>query len=325
MRKKIFMFLLAICMIVPCGFALSGCGDNNPPVHTLNVKNAYAMSAIAGATYLSDAQAQGATVAATAAAEAPVPTTAELGKFNEYMQMFEGYLLTGSTNVTTSQAQEEDYGQIGDTYVVNEHTIKQTITVPMLDKKNTTFTIYYTEKNGSTYVEADDADETEVHAQLSGVVVLNDDKTNYYTLEGTRTTETSNNEYECEISFFIKKDANNFVKMQYSNEIELNETEDEFEISIYENNDLVSSTEISFEKENGEIKMELEFNEDVTAADHAIYTIKHQKVENGAETKDVFKVWYKTAQNNGSFTVECQDATTYNYVFGPGASQTMPR
>ncbi len=320
MKKKFLSFLLAVCLFVSCAFVMTSCGDT--PTHTLDVKNAYAMGAIAGATYLSGQDsAQSLSTKATATSTFPTTVKDELPKFNEYMQMFEGYLLTGKTNVSTTQASGNDLNKTYGTYTVTENSIKQVIAVPMLDGTNDTYTIYYTEQNGNTYVKADDDDETEVHAQLSGVVVLADNT--YYTLSGTRETETEKDEYECEIEFVIKKDETHFVKMEYSNEIELNETEDAFEISIYEGNSsvAVSSTEVSFEKENGEIKMELEFNEDVPSANHTAYTVKHQKVDN----KDVYMVSYKLAETVGTFKIEYQDATHYKYVFADGTSELFDR
>ncbi len=319
MKNKILCFLLAACM-APCAFALVGCG--NKEVHTLDVKNTYAMGAIAGATYLSGQDSVGGLMV-KAAESNTVPTGVknELPKFNKYMQMFEGYLLTGKTSVTTSQASGEDLEKTYGDYTVTENSIKQVIAVPMLDGENTTYTIYYTEQNGNTYVRADDDDETEVHAQLSGVVVLADNS--YYTLSGTRETETEKDEYECEIEFIIRKDETHFVKLEYSNEVEKNETEDEFEISIYEGNANVpvSTTEVSFEKEKGEIKMELEFNEDAAAANHTAYTVKHQKVNN----EDVYLVKYDLAGEKEYFTIEYQDETHYNYVFADGTNEVYDR
>lgn len=320
MKKKFLSFLIAICMIVPCAFVMVACG--NKSTHTLDVKNAYAMGAIAGATYLSGQDSvQSLSAKATAVNSFPAEVKNELPKFNKYMQMFEGYLLTGKTNMSTAQASGEDLNKTYGTYEVTENSIKQVISVPMLDGTSDSYTIYYTEQNGNTYVKADDDDETEVHASLSGVVVLADDT--YYTLSGTRETETEKDEYECEIEFVIKKDETHFVKMEYSNEIETNETEDKFEISIYEGNssDAVNSTEVSFEKENGEIKMELEFNEDVPSANSTAYTVKHQKVNN----KDVYMVSYELADADGSFKIEYQDETHYKYVFADNTSELFDR
>ncbi len=321
MKKKILCFMLAICMIVSCSFVMVGCRKKST-THALNVKNAYAMSAVAGATYLSGQESgQALLTMSTAVNSVPEAVKNGLSDFNKYMQMFEGYLLTGKTNVSTTQASGEDLNKTYGTYTVTENSIKQVIAVPMLDGTNDSYTIYYTEQSGNTYVKADDDDKKEVHAQLSGVVVLANDT--YYTLSGTRETETKKNEYECEIEFIIRKDETHFVKMEYSNELEHNETEDTFEISIYEGNNsvAVSTTEVSFEKENDEIKMELEFNDDVPSANHSEYTVKPQKENN----KDVYIVDYNLAGSIGSFKVEYQDETHYNYVFADGTSKLFDR
>ncbi len=313
MKKKFLMLLLACCMIAPCAFAFSGCGKKTPPanVHALNVKNAYAMGAVAGATYLN-----GQTAVRTIGANTlPQAVDGELDKFNEYMKMFEGYLLTGKTNVTTAQATEADFATY-EGYQVTANSIKQEITVPMLDSTSgEKFTMFYTEEqSGNKFVRANDDDKNEVHAELTGVVLVG---SNVYTLWGHRETETEQNEYECEIEFYIKKNNNHFIKMEYSNEVELNETEDEFEISIYTNNSIkpVSSTQVSFEKENGEIKMELEFNDGVPTANHTKYTVKHQVVD----TTDAYVVSYVASGVRGSFNVKvASDPSFYDYTFADG-------
>lgn len=53
MKKKILSFILAICFIIPCAFALSGCGDNEKeePLPTAELKSKNAIMANLGDKY----------------------------------------------------------------------------------------------------------------------------------------------------------------------------------------------------------------------------------------------------------------------------------
>ncbi len=310
--KKIVSTALCCSMLASVGFLLTGCGKKQSGPVDLNVKQMYALAVTAGASYYDDgisASNLTAEAQANSNAQRPAVVADDIENLNNYVQMFEGYLMKNETNVSASQVTAEfvndqankthyDFAD-GTSYDITEHSIKQVITLPSLKGDNVVYTMYYTEQavNGGEYVEANDDDEVEIETQLKGVLVYaNGDA---FKLQGTRTTEQEKDEYESEIEFFIKKSATDYIVMSHSVEVESNENENEFEFELYEGGNLVSSTSVEFEKEKDELKMELEFNEDVAAAQHVVYELKYEKVNN----KNKLKVNYKASTEMVSFVI----------------------
>lgn len=335
--KKILSILVATAFVLSLSAVASGCSSSKS---SLNYKQAYAMGVIAGATYfngndsqkLSDAATDSvadslvdSTTDTTSSESRPAAVEKDIPDMNKYVKMFEGYIINGESGIVSGNAEETEIGTVYGDYTITDKTLKQSISLPMLDGENAVYEMYYTEelKSASDVTainddDDDDDDETEEIAVLSGVVVLADGT--FYPLSGQRSTESEALESETELEFIIKKDDSTYIKMVHSAEVEPGESETELEFSLYENNVLVSSTEIEFEEEDGEVEMSLEFNDDVASANHVVYKIK-LVTEND---KNVLKVSYKTSDETGNFKIEVVD-DNYEYSYSNGYTETLER
>lgn len=281
----------------------------------MSTKQMYALAVSAGATYFEE-DTNASTILLSESTDLARPTIVDndINNLNKYVKMFEGYLLDGKTDISTTPALDADLGKTFGTYTVDENTVKQVVTLPTLEGQDVVYTMYYTEKivgQTNSYVDYDD--EIEVNSTLSGVVVL-DDGVTVYDVVGTRQTETESDEYEMELQFKVSKSATEYIVMEYGHEAEGNENEEEFEFAIYDNGQLVTSTSVEFEREGSKIEMELEFNEDVNLATHVVYNVK--KYGNG------FKVSFKNQQGKGTFMVERVE-TGYKYIYTNGYTEIV--
>ena len=316
MKKRfaqIISIMVCLGLILSFGVML-GCKKASSS-KKMSTKQMYALAISAGATYFEDnLNTSPILLSENSDLSRPSIVDGDIEKLNKYVKMFEGYLLDGNTNISTTPPLNTDIGKTFGNYTVTENTVKQVITLPTLDGQEVVYTFYYTETiTGQEDSYVDYNDENEVNSFLTGVAVLQDNLT-FYNVAGTRETASEPGEYEMELKIEIKKSEKEYIVMEYSNEQEKNENEEEFEFYIYENGQLASSTNIEFEREGTKIEMELEFNEDVSDATHVVYKIK--------KDGQGFKVSFKNAQGKGTFRIEKVE-NGYKYIYSNGYTEIV--
>ena len=89
-------------------------------------------------------------------------------------------------------------------------------------------------------------DELEIETDLEGIVVLGEVE---YTLVGEKEVEKEDDEEETTYKFEIRLDANNYVKIEYSEELEDKEVEKSFKYEAY-NNGVKTEIKVAYENED---------------------------------------------------------------------------
>lgn len=318
MKKMLFSLFLVATIIVSSLFVVSACNKNNLSV--FDFKNAYRIGISAGVNYLRDndnVQTQSVDIINVNSLSRPTAIENDVDALHEYVKMFEGYLADSAQEVVQQPDASTDIGQTFGNYVVDEHSIKMSFSVPSLDGTSEQFTVFYTETliNNAGFVEFDDDDEEEINATLNGVAIVGDE---IFTLSGSRKSEIEDDEQECELLLIIRKDADNYIKMEYSTETETFEQEDELKFSIYENGVLVSKTSVEFENENGQKQLKLRFKD--TKASKVVYKMKFE-TKNSTNT---INVKYSVNNENGNITVTISE-NGYKYAYSNGFSETIAK
>lgn len=275
---------------------------------SVNAKDIYMFSAVTSASYLSETTSSSITknlLAGESDLSRPELVKDDIENINSYLNMFEGYLLNGNINQSTSKTTEAD----GD---YANYNIKLTATLPNGNGTNTEFKMYYNEINSETNIGIeDDEEETEVNTKLNGVMIVNK---NIFYVTGEKVVEIEENETEIEITFTTKSkdNPNNYIVVKQ--EMELGEIE--YEYKIYEDGNLVSSTKIEWEKDEDDDEEEL--------------TLQFKNLSNGTlnnlkyslekiEENDILKFEIKCKYNGITekfYVVDNGDFYTYTYSNG---------
>lgn len=278
--------LVAACLVVvlALGVALPFIlknPDGGLRTKAQKIKDAYAVSALSGASllsridsdvspaarmtflasnaqtpkYLTATAARFAFLASDAATQRPSNISdADVDDIKLSLDMFESVLQNGGISQTVSKNTETEGAYKDYNFVM---------TISIGGAKSCV--MYYNEIATETKTEIDDdgETETEVSTTLEGVMVAGE---NVYDVTGKKEVETEGDETETEITFTTKSRANpdNYVVISHSIETEKNETEVSYKYKIYENGKKVKETEIEIEEEYGKtaIKVELEKGDD---------------------------------------------------------------
>ena len=211
-------------------------------------KDVYALSAIAGASYLTHVDdvtvrsaGNGSFVISSFASEKTATarpdeyTDESVTDIKNCLTMFESTLAGGISH--TVGKNEETEGELA------EYNFVMTVEINGASAK-----VYYNEVYTETETEIDEEDGTEEFEEstyLTGVIVYGDETFN---VSGKREVEKEEDETEYSIEFITKKDDKNYVKVSYGTETETNEKETSYEYEIVVNGKKVTETELSFEE-----------------------------------------------------------------------------
>ena len=250
MKKKIFTTLAIGALCLPLGLGLAGCGGKSSDVDVV-AKDVYAMSAVSSVMYLDDLDAE---VGAQNETTRPSCFTDEdVQGVKSYLEMFNGMLIgNGLTQEVVNTPTDDKYSGV--------YTFCMTISVPSVGGKIVEYKMYYNEINKETEEEIDDGElELEVSSTLDGVLVFGDEE---YEVHGEREFEKEGREEEASIEFTTRSRTNrrNYIVVEQSVEND----EIEYEYKIYQNNRLVSETEVEMEKERNHTEFELQFKDNGT-------------------------------------------------------------
>ena len=261
--KRVLVPLLVVALMATSIIALVACVNPKNPNgnggYELKAQDMYAMSAMTSIEYLA-----GNGSSRNLSAVADVATTRPNGiddsvvnELNNVVRMFESILYNnGYTQEITTPTEEDGEYQ--------NYKTKAYISIPSPNGGLIEYTMYYTEydKNDNPiqtvdfdFDDDDDEDEIEVETRLEGVVIYNGNPP--YSIEGKRKVEKEGNEVETELEFTTKFDNRNYITV--SEEKENNEVEYVYAIT---ENGFTTETAIELEKEDGEIVLKVEVEDD---------------------------------------------------------------
>ena len=315
-RNKLLAIIGSLVSVTALSFGIVACANsNNNGGKAAASKDVYALSAIAGASYLThlddvSAQSAGKTFAIssfaaekTATVRPDEYTDESVDDIKNCLTMFET-TLEGGISYTVGKNEETD-GEFA------EYNFVMTVRLSGASAK-----VYYNEVYTETETEIDEEDGTEEFEEstyLTGVIAYGDETFNVY---GKREVEKEDDETEYSIEFITKKDDKNYVKVSYETETERNETETSYEYEIVVDGKKVTETELSFEEENGktEIKFELE---SLGATGKTEYKIVKK------DGLDKFEI---RAEFNGrkSYITAERTAEGYTFTYSNGYRETLP-
>lgn len=257
---------------------------------------------------------------------------AELGDFNRYFNMLDGFLDKAATKTVVEKNPVED-GALA------EYEFKLTVTGRDATGKEVGHVVYFSETAGEPVTRNDtDRDgetETVVSTEyaLEGAVDMGTDDAGepiYYYMTGTRTeleiTETDGRETETErTSSLVMKasatagDESDYVLLTHTQteESEEGETESEslYTYRIFADGRAIETTTVEFETEEEHGEREAEYTVSFTSgASRGIYTIERETKNNGEE----IVVEYLIDGTAGTFTIVKNADGTYRYHFAEG-------
>lgn len=318
-RNKFLTVIGSLVLIAALSFGVVACSGPNEKAQTKAAasKDVYALSAVAGANYLSrlneGAAPQGKEVGTLAVDvyavtktdvnERPVEYSDEsVADIKNCLTMFDAVLESGISH--TIEKNKEVDGDFAD------YNFIMTVTAGDFSAK-----VYFNELYTESKTEIDEEDGTEEFEEstyLSGVVLYGDE---VFDVTGKREVENEDGENEYSIEFVTKKDDKNYVKVSYESEAERNEAETSYEYEIVADGKKVSETELSIETENGktEIKFELE---NKSAEGKTEYKIVKK------EDSDKFEIKAEFNGKKSYITVEAADGR-YSFTYSNGYKETF--
>ncbi len=318
-RNKFLTVIGALVLIAALSLGVVACAGPNEKAQTKTAasKDVYALSAVAGANYLSrlneGAAPQGKeggalavdvyAVTKTDVNERPVEYSDEsVADIKSCLRMFDAVLENGISH--TIEKNKDVDGDFAD------YNFIMTVTAGDFSAK-----VYFNELYTESKTEIDEEDGTEEFEEstyLSGVVLYGDE---VFDVTGKREVENEDGENEYSIEFVTKKDDKNYVKVSYESEAERNEAETSYEYEIVADGKKVSETELSIETENGktEIKFELE---NKSAEGKTEYKIVKK------EDSDKFEIKAEFNGKKSYITVEVADGR-YTFTYSNGYKETF--
>ena len=279
-------------------------------------KDVYALSAIAGASYLTHVDdvtvrsaGNGSFVISSFASEKTATarpdeyTDESVTDIKNCLTMFESTLAGGISH--TVGKNEETEGELA------EYNFVMTVEINGASAK-----VYYNEVYTETETEIDEEDGTEEFEEstyLTGVIVYGDETFN---VSGKREVEKEEDETEYSIEFITKKDDKNYVKVSYGTETETNEKETSYEYEIVVNGKKVTETELSFEEEDGKTEIKFELENHASAGKTEYKIVKK-------DGSDKFEI---RAEFNGrkSYITAERTAEGYTFTYSNGYRETLP-
>lgn len=318
-RNKFLTVVGSLVLVAALSFGVVACAGPNEKAQTKTAasKDVYALSAVAGANYLSRLNEgaapqgkEGGTLAVDVYAvtktdvnERPVEYSDEsVADIKNCLTMFDAVLESGISH--TIEKNKEVDGDFAD------YNFIMTVTAGDFSAK-----VYFDELYTESKTEIDEEDGTEEFEEstyLSGVVLYGDE---VFDVTGKREVENEDGENEYSIEFVTKKDDKNYVKVSYESETERNKAETSYEYEIVADGKKVSETELSIETENGktEIKFELE---NKSAEGKTEYKIVKK------EDSDKFEIQAEFNGKKSYITVEVADGR-YTFTYSNGYKETF--
>lgn len=328
---KKFMLLIAVVAVFFGAFTLTGCDGKND---TKSYREAYLVSAIAGANYLETSRnfaaracEQEATSAFFASAKTekgalsfaledslsvqaagrPEEISADIEALNGYVNMFDGLLSGNSLNAELDKPSETTDGEYA-SYA------KKMVAFVAGEK----YVMYFNEVDSKTEIEIDDGEEeVEISSRLVGVLVNGQ---SVFEVSGKYETEREGTETETEMEFTTRSSTNpdNYVKVEQSVEND----EIEYEYSIYENGRLVSRTKVEWEdpefQDDDDGGLSIQFG---TTVGNEYSKTKYHIVK---DKNNLLKVIYKIEGTKGSFEIR-QTESENIYTYLNGYEEALPR
>lgn len=329
---KKFMLLIAVVAVFFGAFTLTGCDGKND---TKSYREAYLVSAIAGANYLETTQNFASSACGREAESAffasaktekgalsfaledslavedagrPEEISGDIEALNGYVNMFDGLLSGNSLNAELDKPSESIDGEYA-SYA------KKMVAFVAGEK----YVMYFNEVDSKTEIEIDDGEEeVEISSRLVGVLVNGQ---SVFDVSGKYETEREGTETETEMEFTTRSVNNpdNYVKVEQSVEND----EIEYEYSIYENGRLVSKTKVEwedpeFEDDDDDGGLSIQFG---TTVGNEYSKTKYHIVK---DKNNLLKVIYKTEQTKGSFAIR-QTESENIYTYLNGFEEALPR
>ncbi|MEG1528405.1 MAG: hypothetical protein RR418_04445 [Clostridia bacterium] len=334
MKKRLSVILTVILALALITTALSACtGKTIASKGGVKSKEVYAFSAMTSVEYLSNMPGAAsvntngnmfaklsprlvlnAETAPVQELARPASFTQDVNELARYIKMFEGYMTPSGIQQTTGAPTAED-GEYA------TYQIKQTVTTTNALGETVTYVMYYNETaqaadanpeevpekdpaNADANTEENESDkpadeeeeteeqEDEVSTTLTGVLIYNNQ---VFTISGEKEVTIEGEEKEVEIEFTTRSEANPDNYIVVKQEVELEEVE--FAYSIYEKGELVNETNVSWENEQGEKAIELEF----TAVVEGKETLNMYEIELTKE--NTYSVSYDFNGSTGSLTI----------------------
>ena len=328
--------VMALAAAVLAGTALisfAGCGQDGSSAGLgggagdraeAGVKDAYALGAVTTAGLLSAVGVQPADAGAegqTAGEEAPKDGTQsdalseEVGEFQKYFGMLEGFLDEDVLRTTITQNTDTSY----------DFEYRLTVEGKLLDGESAACTMYYSETLVTSREERDgDETESSVAYSLEGVLEMNGV---LYEMEGFRSseTETERGEEERSEQLWIMAadpaDPSSRVRMDLETETEAERgeqgSEREYVYSVYGGGELLERTSLSFEQEEEDGERETEYELSILKDGvRSVFEVERAQSANGTVTVGVR---YSTADGRGRFVLTRTADGTYRCVFGDGS------
>lgn len=318
-RNKFLTVVGSLVLVAALSFGVVACAGPNEKAQTKTAasKDVYALSAVAGANYLSRLNEgaapqgkEGGTLAVDVYAvtktdvnERPVEYSDEsVADIKNCLTMFDAVLESGISH--TIEKNKEVDGDFAD------YNFIMSVTAGDFSAK-----VYFDELYTESKTEIDEEDGTEEFEEstyLSGVVLYGDE---VFDVTGKREVENEDGESEYSIEFVTKKDDKNYVKVTYESETERNKAETSYEYEIVADGKKVSETELSIETENGktEIKFELE---NKSAEGKTEYKIVKK------DDSDKFEIKAEFNGKKSYITVEVVDGR-YTFTYSNGYKETF--
>lgn len=230
---KVLKRLLFVAVLAITGFILIGCGGTKAAKPAINNDtDLVSYSVVSGLEMIKGGSATRLSLNDSKDEATQPAISSNLDQINEYLGLAEKLLSSDDAVQHTEAASDrEGYEKM------------MTISVMDLAGEKTEYVLYYNE----TYVDVEEEDdELEIETDLEGIVVLGEVE---YTLVGEKEVEKEDDEEETTYKFEIRLDANNYVKIEYSEEFEDKEVEKSFKYEAY-NNGVKTEIKVAYENED---------------------------------------------------------------------------
>lgn len=246
-------------------------------------------------------------------------------KLNEFISMFEGFLIDESIPEQVTQPTEED-GEY------STYQYKITISLPTADGSKDEMALYYNETaeiNGGEEAEEndeeddddkddkDEQDEEESCFTVEGVLIKGED---VYEISGGKETETEDGEMESELYFTTKSKLNPDNYITIIQEIEVDEVF--YQYTVFNNKRMVSQTKICLENDEEDgLEMKINFKNMTDGS--------YGKITFAIEVSDVegylFEIKYKANNNTSKILVSINEDGDYVYEYANGYCEAKDR
>ena len=296
--KVLTTSLICLCMVVSCGFLLSGCNKskNNASARLNSVSDMYGFAAMTTGLALVQNQetSSSQTFLAVGAQTASLSEQEIVAVVDKYIGIFES-VVGGKTPVSTEKAESDK----------PEYETKLIVRVNNLAGEESIINIYFNETASVvTTDDFDDPDDWEVNTTLVGLMEIDNREV---AITGVKTIEND----EIEITFTAELDGQRVVFNQ-----EVENGEQEFSYEVYQGQSKVE--EFSFELEVERNEVEVEFLYRLNGVTYA-YEIE-EETRNGVR---YLEIYYQEGSSRNNIEVSIRkdgDNTIYVYKLKDGTT-----